>query len=181
MEALLTFFWRFVLEFWPWTTIDFFELGLRVRAGKYLRDLKPGLRVSLPFIDHIITEPATLQTINLADQTVITSDGTNVSMGGVIYYHVVNLQALWTKVHDHEEALSDSALTALAAQVAEREYSDCNIKALERSTVKKLRSAAKPWGIRIDKFELTDLCESQVIRLMAPGTQSVVLAGLESE
>ena len=175
MEALLTFFWRFVLEFWPWTTIDFFELGLRVRAGKYLRDLKPGLRVSLPFIDHIITEPATLQTLNLTDQTIATSDGTNVSIGGVIYYHVVNLQTLWTQVHDHEEALSNSALTVLAAQIAARDYSACDLKPIQRSTRTTLRSVAKPWGIHIDDFELTDLCESQVIRLMSPGSQSIVL------
>ena len=181
MEALLTFFWRFALELWPWTTIDAWELAVRVRMGKWLRDLKPGLRVSLPFLDHIITEPATLQTINLTDQTITTSDGTNVSIGGVIRYHVVDLKLLWMQVNDYEEALSNSALTALAAQIAAREYSECVLKAIERNTKARLRRSAKPWGIHIDGFELTDLCESQVIRLMSPGSQSIVLAGVESE
>ena len=175
MEALLTFIWHFLLELWPWTIVDTWELGLRVRLGKKLRDLKPGLRVSLPFLDHIITEPSTLQTLNLSDQTITTSDGTNVSMGGVIYYHVINLKTLWTQVHDYEEALANAALTALAAQIAAREYSDCDLKVIERTTKNRLRRSAKPWGIHIDRFELTDLCESQVIRVMSPGSQSLVL------
>ena len=180
MEAFLTFFWRFILELWPWTIIDVWELGLHIRAGKTLRDLKPGLRVSLPFIDHVVTEPATLQTTNLTDQTIITSDGTNVSIGGVIYYHVVDLKRLWTSVHDHDEALANVAMTALAAQITAHEYAECDMGTIETKTRTKLRRDVKPWGIHIDGFELTDLCESQVIRLMAPsGSQSFVLGTTE--
>ena len=180
MEAFLAFVWRFILEFWPWTIIDRWELGLRVRAGRHLRELKPGFRVSLPFVDSIIIEPSTLQTANLTDQTVITSDGVNASVGGVIYYHVTNLRQLWLKVHDYEEALSNLALTALAGQLAARRFEDCKITEIQLATQHKIRDVAEAWGIHIDSFELTDLCKSQVVRLMASeGNKTLVLGTAE--
>ena len=180
MEALLTFIWRFVLELWPWTIVDKWELGLRVRLGYRLTPLEPGPRVSLPFIDTILTEPSTLQTANLTDQTVITSDGVNASVGGVIYYHVENLKQLWEKVDDHEEALSNLALTALAGQLAGRKFENCNLEEIQLATQHKIRDVAEDWGIHIDGFELTDLCKSQVVRLMASeGNQTLVLGAEE--
>jgi len=180
VEALLTFVWRFVLELWPWTIVDVWELALRVRLGKRLRKLKPGLRVSLPFVDHIITEPATLKTINLTDQPVSTADGTSVNLGGVIFYYVRDLQKLWLKIDDYEETLSNLALTALASQIEALDYSDCAIGKIERRTRTTLRRAAKPWGIHIERFGLTSLCESQVIHLVAQqGSQSIVLGTTE--
>lgn len=176
MEAFLLFVWKFILEIWPLTVINKWELGLRVRAGKWLKELKPGVRVSLPFIDVILTEPATLQTVNLTDQTVITLDGINTSVGGVIYYYVRSLKKLWLTVHDHDEALSNLALTALAAQIADRKFEDCTLLTIARSTQRKLRHEAKKWGIYIEGFELTDLCESKVFRLMAAGgSQTLIL------
>ena len=180
MEAFLAFIWRFILEFWPWAIIDQWELGLRVRAGKYLKELNPGLRVSLPFIDTILTEPSTLQTTNLTAQTVITLDGINTSGGGVIYYHVRCLKQLWLSVHDHDEALANLALTACADQIAERNFTECRKEVIERAAQRKLRHTAKKWGIHIDSFELTDLCESTVYRVMASeGSQTLVLGSEE--
>ncbi len=176
MEALLTFIWHFLLELWPWTVVDAWELSLRVRLGKKFRRLEPGVRVSLPFIDHIITEPATLKPINLTDQPLSTADGTTVNVGGVIFYYVRDLQKLWLKVDDYEETLSSLALTALASQIEALDYSDCNLRRIERSTRTILRRAAKPWGIHIERFGLTSLCASQVVHLVAQqGSQSLVL------
>ena len=180
MEALLTFIWQFILELWPLTIIDKWELAFRVRSGVHLKELKPGIRVSLPFIDTILTEPATLKSINLTDQPVTTSDGTNVTLGGVIFYYVRNLKQLWMRVDDYEETLSNLALTSLASQVEAREYSDCNIKVLERNTRDRLRRASKSWGIHIDRFGLTSLCQSQVVHLVASeGNQALILGAEE--
>jgi regulator of protease activity HflC (stomatin/prohibitin superfamily) len=180
VEAFLAFIWRFILELWPWTIVDRWELGLRVRAGKHLTRLGPGIRVSLPFIDVILTEPSTLQTTNLTDQTVITVDSVNASVGGVIYYHVEDLKQLWLMVHDHEEALSNLALTALAGQLAARKFEDCDIAEMQLATQQKIRDTAEGWGIHINGFELTDLCKSQVVRLMASeGNQTLVLGSEE--
>ncbi len=181
MEALLNFVWRFILEFWPWSVIDKWELGLRVRAGKWLKELKPGIRMSLPFIDVILTEPSTLQTANLTDQTVITTDGVNASVGGVIYYHVRNLRQLWLSVHNHEEALANLALTAIADQLAKRAFGDCHLETIQRAAQRNIRHTAKKWGIHVDRFELTDLCDSQVYRVMSSEGNNLLVLGSGEE
>ncbi|KKL87638.1 hypothetical protein LCGC14_1932760, partial [marine sediment metagenome] len=66
--------------------------------------------------------------------------------------------------------------TALANDIAERDFTDCRLEVVQRATQRKLRHTAKKWGIHIDGFELTDLCESTVYRLMSSdGSQTLVL------
>lgn len=179
MEAFLAFIWRFVLEFWPWTIIDKWELAIRVRNGTKFKNLKPGFRVSLPFIDSVLTEPATLQSANLTDQTMITLDRVNASVSGVTWYYVTDLQKLWLSVNDHEEAMSNLAMTALASKLAGVNFADCKLKTLERVAQRKIRSRAKEWGIVVKGFDLTDLCDSQVYRVMSEGGQTLVLSAEE--
>ena len=180
MEALLTFLWRFILELWPWTIIDKWQLGLRVRLGKHLTPLKPGVRVLLPFVDTVLTESAALKTVNLTEQTMSTLDGVNASVSGVTWYYIIDLEQLSMKVDDHEEAMSNLAMTALASKLAVLEFSDCTLATLERVAQKKIRRIAKGWGIRVTRFELTDLCDSKVYRIMASGgSQTLVLGSAE--
>ena len=180
MEALLTFVWRFILELWPWTIIDKWELAFRTRSGKHLKELKPGIRVSLPFIDTVLTEPAKLQTANLTNQSVITLDRVNASVSGVTSYHVLSLLTVWMSVHDHEEAMSNLALAALAAELSEMNFADVRLVLLQRVVQRKIRSRAKVWGIHVDRFELTDLCDSSVYRVMgSDGNQTLVLSAEE--
>ena len=180
MEAFLAFIWKFILEFWPWTIIDRWELGLRVRLGTHLKALKPGIRVSLPFVDTIITEPATLQSANLAEQTMITLDKVNASVSGVTWFYVTDLKKLWMSVDNYEDSMSNLAMTALASKLAVVEFSGCKLGTLERVAQKKIRRIAKGWGVRVTRFELTDLCNSQVYRVMASGgSQSLVLGPAE--
>jgi len=176
VEALLAFFWRFALEFWPLTMVDKWELGLRVRVGKYLTPLEPGLRVSLPFIDTVLTENATLRSVNLEEQTMTTVDRVNVSAGGVIWYHVVDLKKLWMEVENHEDSMSNLAMVALAGKLGEVEFTECSLMALQGVAQKKIRGEARKWGIYVDGFQLTDLCESQVFRFISPGgAQALVI------
>ena len=180
MEAFLAFVWRFILEFWPWTIIDKWELAIRVRKGTKFKTLKPGFRISLPFVDTVLTEPATLQSANLTDQTMITLDRVNASVSGVTWYYVTDLRKLWMSVNDHEEAMSNLAMTALASKLAVVNFSDCTLKTLERVAQRKIRSRAKGWGIDVRGFDLTDLCDSRVYRIMSSeGSQTLVLGSDE--
>lgn len=176
MEALLAFVWKFILEVWPWTIIDNWELGLRVRLGKHLKALKPGVRVSLPFIDSILTESKTLKSTNLTEQTMRTLDRVNASVSGVIWYYIVDIEKLWMSVDDHEDSMSNLAMTALASKLGSIKFSDCKLVTLESVAKTKIKRKAKDWGIDVQKFELTDLCDSRVIRLMTTnGSQTLVL------
>ena len=180
MEALIAAVWGIVLEFWPWTIIDKWQLGLRVRLGKHLTPLRPGVRISWPFIDAILTESAALKTVNLTEQTMTTLDGVNASVSGVTWYYIINLEQLSMKVDDHEESMSNLAMTALGSKLAVLEFSECTLAVLERVAQKKIRRIAKEWGIHVHKFELTDLCDSKVYRIMASGgSQTLVLGSAE--
>ena len=126
MEALIAAIWNTMLEFWPWTIIDEWELAVRVRWGKKLTPVKPGIRLLLPFIDRMLTEPATLQTVNIQDQTMVTLDvgkdgrRVNASVSGVVKYHVPDLRQLWLTNHEHDAARAKTALESIEAHRAEQ-------------------------------------------------------------
>lgn len=178
MEAVIAAIWAIVLEIWPWTIIDPWELALRVRRGKKLRNLKPGIRVSLPFLDKVLTEPSTLQTVNIADQTMVSLDQVNVSASGVIKYYVLDLKQMWMAVHDSDEAISNTALEAVATEIALKRWDHLYVLELAKAAQKRLRSDTRGWGIRIKSFKLTDLADSKVHRIMSSnGDNTLVLGG----
>ena len=177
MEAFIAALWNTVLEFWPWTTIDEWELAVRVRRGRGLKPIQSGIRLCLPFIDRMITEPATLQTVNIQDQTMITLDRVNASVSGVIQYRVLDLARLWLTVHDHDEAIANVALTAIAAHIAAEGFCDLDLVQLQRAAQRTLRRETKAWGLRIESFKLTDLAESTVHRIMSNSGDSTLVLG----
>ena len=177
MEALIAAVWGIVLEFWPWTIIDQWELAVLVRRGKIRRIMKPGLRVCWPFIDRKLTEPATLQTVNIQDQTMVTLDRVNASVSGVIQYRVLDLALLWLTVHDHDEAIANVALTAIASHIALESFQELDPVTLARAAQRTLRRETRHWGIRVESFKLTDLADSSVHRIMSNSGDSTLVLG----
>ena len=177
MEALIAAVWGMVLEFWPWTTIDQWELAVLVRRGKIRRSVKPGLRVCWPFVDRMLTEPATLQTVNIQDQTMITLDRVNASVSGVIQYRVLDLALLWLTVHDHDEAIANTALESIAAHIAVQTFVELDPVELGRAAQRTLRRETRHWGIRVKSFRITDLADSSVHRIMSNSGDSTLVLG----
>ena len=177
MEALIAAAWGIVLELWPWTIIDPWELALRVRRGKKLKSLKPGIRPCLPFIDKVISEPATLQTVNIADQTMVTLDLVNVSASGVIKYFVTDLEQMWMAVHDSDDAIANTALEAVAAQIANVRWEDLFPLTLAKKAQRRLRADTKGWGVTIMSFKITDLADSKVHRIMSSNAENTLVLG----
>ena len=183
MEALIAAIWNIILEFWPWTIIDKWELAIRVRWGKTLTPLKPGIRLCLPFIDRVLTEPATLQTVNIQDQTMVTLDvgkdgrRVNASVSGVVKYHVLDLRQLWLTVHDHDEAIANTALESIAAHIAVQTFVELDPVELGRAAQRTLRRETRHWGIRVKSFKITDLADSSVHRIMSNSGDSTLVLG----
>ena len=177
MEAFIAAIWGIVLEFWPWTIIDPWELGIRVRKGKTIKPLKPGIRVCWPFIDTVLTEPATLQTVNLQNQTMTTLDRVNASVSGVIKYHVLDLRLLWLTVHESDETIANTALEAIAAHIATQTFVELDSVVLGRAAQRTLRRETKAWGVRVESFRITDLADSNVHRIMSDGGDNTLVLG----
>ena len=55
-----------------WVIVAPWEQGLRVRAGKHVLLLKPGLHVRIPYIDQVFIQSSRLRIVHLAMQTVLT-------------------------------------------------------------------------------------------------------------
>jgi regulator of protease activity HflC (stomatin/prohibitin superfamily) len=114
--------------------------------------------------------PCSFQTDNLPSQTIETSDGTGVTLGGMISYAVSDVAALLTQCHSPVMAIRTVTLPAIH-QVASRMTWDQLKEEQRKGTINtKLRNAVqkklKEFGLDVESVELTDMTKVKALRLI---------------
>ena len=178
MQALLSFIWSLLLEFWPIGVVDKNELGVRFRLGKWVSALKPGPCISLPFIDEVYSINVTPQWVDLPAQSVETSDGERLAISGAIEYSIFDAVRVWLCVQDHEDSLTALAMGVITEHVGKRDYEQISTRRLCAAIRRSLVDRAAVWGIHLSDVKLTDLSRHDVHRIMGSG---LILADSDSE
>ena len=82
------------------------------RWGKFIRTLKPGLHVILPYIDRIgFKQNMMEQVLDIMKQDVISKDNAMVSVDGVLYYQIDDAAKASYEVNRLEYAITNLGLT----------------------------------------------------------------------
>lgn len=142
--------------------------GVKFCRGHKIKEMKPGLHVYWPIITEIEVIPVARQTHNLPNQTLITRDGKQVTISGIVIYEINNVVKALTKNWDYNDTVSDVSMAALAKVVVETDYAELTsnvdkfCKELTYETRKRLRS----FGIRVHRVFITDFSQCRVIRLV---------------
>ena len=63
-----------------------FQRGIVERLGRYKETVDPGLRIIIPFIEHLRLVDMREQVVDVPPQEVITKDNVVVSVDAVVYY-----------------------------------------------------------------------------------------------
>ena len=84
------------------------------RWGKFIRTLKPGLHVIIPYVDKIGSKQNMMeQVLNLEKQDVISRDNAMVSVDGVLYFQIDDCAKASYEVNRLEYAIRNLGLTNL--------------------------------------------------------------------
>jgi regulator of protease activity HflC (stomatin/prohibitin superfamily) len=152
------------------TIVPAWELGLRVRGGKGLRSLEPGLHWLIPFWDVVEAIPVKLQIVNLPNQSLRTLDDKTVAVSAAVAYTVVDVKLLFTEVHNYDDSLVNLTMGHLADWIANRTWPECGLDKMQKEVSIVVRREAKKWGIAIDHVYITDLCLHKALRLLTETT-----------
>jgi len=137
--------------------------------GGTAKELGPGLHWYWPVTSSIEEIPVARQTVNLPTQALVTKDGKPIAVSGVVIYSIRNAMDAIVKNYDHDETLSDVAMTSIAEIVMSNTYDQLVVTIrdgkLEKELSKRARSRLKQFGFQVERCALTDFTPCRTLRL----------------
>lgn len=130
------------------------------RLGKYAKTLEAGFHLLVPFVDriayrHTMKEEA----IDVDRQACVTKDNIQVVVNGVIYLQVVDPKAASYGISNYRYAATQLAQTTLRSVIGkivlDKTFEER--EAINTQVVAALDEAARPWGIKVLRYEIADI------------------------
>ncbi|WP_339889834.1 SPFH domain-containing protein [uncultured Flavobacterium sp.] len=147
-----------------WVIIQPWESGLRVRAGKNIKQLASGLHFKIPYIDSIYVQENRLRIIEMSMQTLTTKDNKTITIEGAIGYKISNLKELYDTLYQPELALMGLTKSLIVSNISESYLEKIEIKNIEDSILLELKKLG--YGIDFEYFKILNFCHVRTYRLL---------------
>jgi hypothetical protein len=157
----------------PWAILGDDECGLIRRLGCYHRDMSPGWNWKWPVLEQAMTECSALDSDVLREQTLTTRDGHQVTLRGVLTYHVVDARKYIIGVDSAESVINDVGSSVIAEVVPGIDLKDVlQGESFNVLLLRKVRARAKKWGVAVDSFGLVDRVATRTYRIIGMSSDS---------
>jgi regulator of protease activity HflC (stomatin/prohibitin superfamily) len=130
------------------------------RLGKYSRTLDSGFHLLIPFIDKVAyIQTLKEEVIDVAQQACITKDNIQVGIDGVMYIQVIDAEQASYGVDNYRNAASQLAQTTMRSVIGQTDLDKTfeERAKINEEVVRALDEAASPWGIKVLRYEVSDI------------------------
>ena len=133
--------------------------GLKLRFGKYIETLGPGLQFITPFTEKLLLVDLQTQTLDLVKQNIITKDNITAAIDTAVNYKINNPRYAYFRLEDLNESVSNLCYSALRTVMGVYTLNELQEKKMEiaASLEKYLREHVKMWGISIEQIFIKDI------------------------
>ncbi len=144
------------------------EAGVRITLGTRVKTLKPGWYIYWPVIQHAEKLSVMPQAVDLRPQSVHTSDGVDMVIGGAILYRISDAKKAILNVLDYDRSVQVLALGVIADFFMGEHEKDwkVNLESLRDSILQGVREEAAGFGLKIMKIYITDLGCAKNLRVL---------------
>lgn len=161
-EKLIDLMVQFLEFFRVCTVIDTYERGVRLRFGKFVDELDPGLHFQWPFfIDNILNENVVPKLYQLCTQSVATRDDKPLAVGAVVCYSVRSISKALLEVENVNHAVADSCQATLTELILESTWDEVRAPDFSAKVTALCRKRAWKYGIEIESVRF---CELAIVR-----------------
>jgi len=130
------------------------------RLGKYHKTLDSGFHILIPFIDKVAYQHTLKEeVIDVAQQDCVTKDNIQVGIDGVLYIQVIDAHKASYGVDNYRNAASQLAQTTMRSVIGQTDLDKTfeERAKINEVVVQALDEAAAPWGIKVLRYEISDI------------------------
>lgn len=130
------------------------------RLGKYHKTLDSGFHILIPFIDKVAYQHTLKEeVIDVAQQECVTKDNIQVGIDGVLYIQVIDAHKASYGVDNYRNAASQLAQTTMRSVIGQTDLDKTfeERAKINEVVVQALDEAATPWGIKVLRYEISDI------------------------
>jgi len=130
------------------------------RFGRYVRTLRPGLNLIVPYFDRIGRRINMMeQVVDVPRQDVISKDNATVTVDGIAFYQVFDAAKASYEVSHFDQAIVKLIVTNIRSVMGEMDL-DAMLSHRDEINERLLRvvdAAVSPWGVKVNRIEIKDI------------------------
>ena len=146
--------------------VNAYEIGVRLRLGKYHDLLNPGWNFVIPFLDQVIMVDLRTQVLDVPRQEVITKDNSPTMVDAVIYFRVADGKRAILEVTSYRQAIITMAQTTLRSVIGDMELDHVlsNRDKINIGLRDRLDIETDKWGVKVENVEIREVDPSPNVK-----------------